>query len=142
MLMSVRQYHLKEHPIPNGYQIYAELLEVKGITSKKKHARRFAKANRKWLELEADPHNEYDKNAIEVVGCWESLFGIKRRSIGFVPKEVSKLIAEKGFSDRVLPRLYKTYLGDSGFVEVEFQLLGPKGEKDAFSKERIIVDDQ
>lgn len=129
----MREYHLQEHEIPEGFQIFEERLEVAGMSFRKTDAISFAKSSNIWLELERDIGNKYDKNAIKVVGCSKGFFGVKRRFIGYVPKYVSELIVTNRFWGLVKPRLLKTYVGNGDFVEVLFQLLGPKGKKYEYS---------
>lgn len=129
----MREYHLQDQEIPEGFQIFEDRLEVAGVSFRKADATSFAKSGTKWLELERDIGNKHDKNAIKVVGCSKGFFGTKRRFIGYVPKDVSKLVVANGFWGQVQPRLLKTYVGSGGFVEILFQLLGPKGKKYEYS---------
>jgi hypothetical protein len=122
-------YHLDDQPIPPGLQIFEERLEVSGVRFRREDATALAEATGAWLELEADENNQYDKYAIKVIGCLPGMSTSDRRFIGYVPKEVSAAIANSGFSGQVRARLLMTYVGDSGFVEILFQLLGPKGQK-------------
>lgn len=47
------------------------------------------------LELEREPKNEYDADAIAVMGLWKDSSGKSHRArIGYVPHETSKLIAK------------------------------------------------
>lgn len=130
--MSAQKYHLDEQEIPDGFQIFEERLEVTGVSFRKEDAAAFATAKEGWLELERDPGNKHDPNAIKVNGCNKGFFGTKRRFIGYVPREVSRAIVEGGYWGQVRPRLLKTYVGDRGFVEILFQLLGPRGKKYEF----------
>jgi hypothetical protein len=130
--MAKSNYHLQEQEIPEGFQIFEARLEVAGIPFRKDDAVAFAASKNSWLELERETDNKYDKNAIKVIGCSKGFFGTKRRFIGYVPKDVSKNVIERGFWGKVQPRLLKTYIGDSGFVEILFQILGPKGQKYQF----------
>ena len=130
--MSTRNYHLGEQEIPDGLQIFEERLEVAGVSFRKDDATAFATTKDGWLELERELGNKYDPNAIKVIGCNKGFFGIKRRFIGYVPKEISRLIVEGKYLDQIHPRLLKTYIGDRGFVEILFQILGPKGKKFEF----------
>ncbi len=129
----MREYHLQDHEIPEGFQIFEERLEVAGVSFRKTDAISFAKSSNTWLELERDIGNKHDKNAIKVVGCSKGFFGTKRRFIGYVPKDVSELVVTNGFWGQVKPRLLKTYVGSGDFVEILFQLLGPKGKKYEYS---------
>lgn len=124
--MSKRKYHLNEQDIPEGFQIFEDRLEVAGVSFRKEDAAAFAGAKDVWLELEREPGNKYDINAIKVIGCSKGFFGTKRRFIGYVPKEVSRVIVEGGYCGQIRPRLLKTYVGNQGYVEILFQILGPK----------------
>lgn len=130
--MSTRNYHLGEEEIPDGFQIFEERLEVAGVSFRKEDAAAFATVRDGWLEIERDAGNKHDSNAIKVIGCNKGFFGTKRRFIGYVPKEVSRAIVEGGYLSQIRPRLLKTYAGDRGFVEILFQILGPKGKKYEF----------
>lgn len=135
--MSTRSYHLGEQEIPDGFQILEERLEVAGVSFQKEDAAAFASATGGWLELERDLGNKHDRNAIKVIGCNKGFFGTKRRFIGYVPKEVSQAIVEGGYLGQIRPRLLKTYVGDRGFVEILFQVIGPKGKKYEFRQTNV-----
>ncbi len=135
--MSTGKYHLDKQEIPEGFQIFEERLEVAGVGFRREDAAAFATAKENWLEFERDPENEHDQNAIKVIGCNKGFFGTKRRFIGYVPKEIARTIVEGGYWGQVRPRLLKTYVGDQGFVEILFQVLGPKGKKKEFRDKTI-----
>ncbi len=103
--------------------------KLRGVSFRKADAASFVKAGKKWLELERENGNKHDKNAIKVIGCSKGFFGTKRRFIGYLPKEVSKLVVNNGFWGQIQPRLLKTHTGGGGFIEILIQLLGPKGKK-------------
>jgi hypothetical protein len=92
--------------IPKGYQIYEDRLTPAGISFRKDDAAAFARSADGWLELELEPEpsNKHDKNAI-------------------------KVILGRGFLPLVRPRLINTYIGRDGYIEILFQILGPKGRK-------------
>lgn len=125
-----RKYHLGEQPIPEGFEIFEERLDIAGIRFRKDDARAFAQSGAGWLEFERDAANKHDSNAIRIIGCTKGLiFGTSRRFLGYVPSKVAKAIVHGGYWGQVQPRLLKTWVGDTGFVEILFQLLGPKGKK-------------
>ena len=96
--MVTKKYHLQEQSIPDGFEIFEDTLEVAGIQFRKNDAIAFAeKSDEGWLEFERDQNNQYDKNAIKLIGCHKSMFGESRRFIGYVLKEISQLIIEGGF---------------------------------------------
>lgn len=130
----MKKYHLKDQEIPEGFQIFESRLEVEGTSFRREDATSFAESSTQWLELERDIGNKHDKNAIKVIGCSKGFFfGTKRRFIGYIPKDVSKLVVGNGFWGQVQPRLLKTYVGSRGFIEILFQLLGPKSKKFKYS---------
>jgi hypothetical protein len=123
-----KEYHLSEQPIPDDFQIFEDRLDIAGIQHRKIDAVKFISSKEQWLEFERDEKNKFDLNAIKVKGCTKGLFGTKKRFVGFVPSDVASRIVYFGIEE-CKPRLLKTYLGDSGFVEIKFQVIGPKGKK-------------
>lgn len=123
-----KKYHLNEHPLPAGFRIYFDSVPVMGVTMRKVEATTFCKAQGRQLVLEREPDNRHDPNAIKVIGSWKGWFRRKSRLLGYVPAEMAAKLVETGVAPKVLPRLKKTYLGDDGFVEIEFQIIGPKQE--------------
>lgn len=134
--MTTAQYHLQEQEIPEGMQIFEERIEVAGVSHRRQDAVSFAKAKNIWLEFERDQENQYDKNAIKMIGCSKGFFGTKRRFIGYVPKDFATNIVENDFLSQTKPRLLKTYIGDNGYVEILFQLLGSKGKKSEYTSKK------
>ena len=82
----------------------------------------FAQGSNHSIELEADPANEHDSNAIKVIGVSSG----RRYHIGFLPAGDAKTIVSRGYLDKVLPRLKKIYLSDSGWLEIEYDVVIPK----------------
>ena len=130
--MTIRKYHLQEQQIPDGFQIFEDRLEVAGVAFRKSEAASFANSKNLWLELQREEGNPQDRNALKVIGCSKGFLGTKRRFIGYVPKDTAKKIVEGDFLTQIRPRLLKTYIGDSGFVEILFQILGPRGRRFQF----------
>lgn len=120
-----RKYHSKEQKIPAGFQIYDEL-EVAGIQHRRDVAATFVNQTNQWLEFEGEPLNKFDEYAIKVLGCYQHNNEIIKLHVGYVPANIAKQINTFSINECV-PRLAKTYIGESGYVEIEFQVLGPKG---------------
>lgn len=53
------------------------------------------------IELELEPNNAFDKNAIKAIGLVKKMFGTKRYFIGYVPAEIAAFIYKKGFQNKV-----------------------------------------
>jgi len=134
--MSRRKYHLAEQPIPSGFQIFEARLDVAGVGYRKKAARAFATSKHVWLELERETRLKDHPHAIRIIGCSKGLFRTRRRFVGYVPSKVAHAIAEGAYWGQVRSRLLKTWVGDRGYVEILFQLLGPKGKKRDYDKLR------
>lgn len=126
-----KKYHLASQPIPEGFQIYEDRLEVMGVVPNKATALPFCRAKEQALELQLDPSNSHDRDAIMVIGKWPALFRKRREKIGHVPRDVAKRLADAEVAHLVAARLLKTYAGDDDFVEVLFQIIGPA---DAFAR--------
>ncbi|WP_299478120.1 HIRAN domain-containing protein [uncultured Roseibium sp.] len=96
------------------------------MNGRKANATEFCKASGQSLALVPEPTNKHDGNAIIVLGEWKGWFRRKRKVLGYVPAETAATLAKSGNVAYVQPRLLKTYLGTDGFVEIEFQIIGPK----------------
>jgi hypothetical protein len=131
--VAIRKHHLQSQPIPEGYQIFEDQIPVAGIDRRRAAAKHFIQGREQALELEREPTNPKDTNAIRVMACHRGWFLRRRRMIGYLPRSIAEQVVEGGFWGKLKPRLAMTYLNDAGFVEVVFQLLGPKGEKYGFS---------
>ncbi|CAN5797066.1 hypothetical protein BH23GEM9_BH23GEM9_16050 [soil metagenome] len=121
--MTARQYHLQ--PLPSGVRIYADREAVAGLSYRLRAALRFARGREQHLTLQAEPANQHDANAVQVWGHWKGWWLRHSAMLGYVPRETARVIAEGGFLTDLKPRLLKTYIGENGFVEVLFQLIGP-----------------
>jgi hypothetical protein len=108
-------------------EIYNEDVEVSGIQYRLSDAIAFAKGNHHRLLLQRDPQNEYDRNAIMVIGISAGWVLAKSRFIGYIPKAIAAHIARKGLSDKLEPRLRNVYVSkDWDYVAIRFDLVGPK----------------
>jgi len=114
-------------PIPKDYQIFSGS-EVAGVTFRKDDALRFARGSNQELRLEREPNNTHDKNAIKVIGRSSG----RDYFIGYVPKEIAAQIIETELFNRVKPRLMRIYEGTENYLEIHFQIIGPKVDKKQF----------
>lgn len=123
-----KKYHLKEQKIPRGFQIWLgkDGVEVAGIQFRRDAATEFVTQENHWLEFEAEPSNNFDEHAIKILGCYRENEEIVKLHIGYVPTGLSKKITLFPIQ-KCTPRLFKTYIGKSGYVEIQFQVLASKG---------------
>jgi hypothetical protein len=117
-------------PIPTGYQIYAQNLPVAGIQHRKNEAIRFARSSNQELSLQREPSNEFDKNAIKLIG----MSGSNQFFIGYLPKELSAQIIGTGMFDSVKARLGRIYISNNDYLDIQYQVIGPKVDKKKFDE--------
>jgi hypothetical protein len=113
-------------PIPKGSKILCGGVDVAGIQHCRDDAIAFIKGKDQRLEIDREPKNKFDPNAIAVFGITKGFFGSKRRKIGYIPAEIAKSIAAESAFSSISPRLRQVRLGDDGFCAVELDLIGPK----------------
>ena len=116
-------------PIPDGYQIYVSRLEIAGIHYRKDEALKFAVGNYQTIAFERDQNNKHDPNAIKIIGTSKGLIFTSSKILGYVPKEVSKQIVGSDLFSAIKPRLKRIYVSDKGFIDIQWQLIGPKETK-------------
>lgn len=139
--MPMKDDHLHQMPIPADLQIFEERQQVVDVHHRQAEAMRFARAKNKWLELEREPDNKHDANAIKVIGCSKWWFFKERQHIGYVERDVAREIVQGGWWGRVQPRLLKAHVSAQGPIEIWFQLLGPKGLKRSYDRIGLISAD-
>lgn len=134
--MSKAVYHLNDHPIPEGFQLYQDRIPVAGLFARKAAGIAFCRGREKRLRFEPDPTNVHDQNAIKVMGSWKGWFSRKEVHLGFVPAEEAATIGKLDLAEKIQPRLLKTYDGTDDFVEIEFQIMGPKDYAKSYKSAR------
>ncbi|MBI2816196.1 MAG: HIRAN domain-containing protein [Acidobacteria bacterium] len=90
-------------PRPQGLpRIVLGDVKVAGTSRRQKELVRYAYGTGQAIELEPEPNNEFDSNAIKVVGCWTDLSGKNcREQLGYVPKEMAAVIAHDLSGSRI-----------------------------------------
>lgn len=121
-----KAYHLDRFPIPDGHCLYFERLDLPIHASQKRACLRFCRGRAPHLSLAPEPSNPHHHNAIRVIGEWTGLSGAKREHIGYVERDIADRIARSGLASVIAPRLLKTYVGTEDFVEITYQIVGPK----------------
>nr|WP_249185864.1 HIRAN domain-containing protein [Burkholderia ambifaria] len=120
-------------PIPKGFQIFAGHgvgISVVGIQYRRRDALRFAAGSDQALLFEREPHNPQDPNAIKVIGVCRS----SRDFIGYVPRDLASQLVESELTEIVQPRLISIWCSGGGYVDIAFQIVGPKERKIDFDR--------
>lgn len=114
--------------IPDGYRVYVPKTLVSGSHYRHHQVEELFGFEQPHIQLVAEPTNEHDPNAIKVLAS-------NRRSgsqihVGYVPAKLAKKITRSGMIRELHPRLRMVEAG--GFVNVEFDICGPKSGMAAF----------
>lgn len=120
-----KAYHIAGNPLPVGYKILVEFAEVAGVHHRRENGVAFCRASGQSLDWEREPDNPHDANAIAIYGCWRTWLGPRRVKIGYVARDLAANLASASLVE-LLPRLHKTYLGADDYLDITYQVIGPK----------------
>lgn len=124
--MSANQYF--KVPIPTGYRIFFEEMEISGVSFRKSEAIKAFSGKQVSLAIEPEPDNKKDQNALKVVALKKGFFSTKKLHIGYVPKAIAKIITTKNLNNELLPRPKEFWIGDKGGIKISIDILGLKTE--------------
>lgn len=119
--------------IPDGYRIYEREFPIAGIQHHRKDFIGIMRKGNMTFGMEKDPANRFDPNAVRVVAARKTLFGNKKRTIGYIPAEIASQIADSKLFSKLMMRPKAFYIGDNGYVDFKVDLLGPKEDHDAYA---------
>lgn len=83
------------------------------------------------LELEREPRNQHDPNAIKIIGVVQGWFFKRRYHIGYVPADMSRKLVLGKFWPNVAANLRLVEARE--YINVKFDLLGPSGRKKEYT---------
>ena len=112
-----------------NHQIYFSQFEVAGVFYRRTSLREWSKLKNVYLQLQPEPTNTHDSNAIMVLGCGDGVLSRQSFHIGYLPKEMAAHIARKNALRQLSPRLRMVNIQ---YHRVVMELTGPKGQKKAF----------
>lgn len=112
-------------PIPKGYQIYINNPAIAGLSYRKEDALKWASADNQDIQLERESGNQHDSNAIKVIGTTKK----NNYFLGYLPKELAENLVETETFDIVKARLIRIYVSETGFIDIQYQVIGPKTHK-------------
>lgn len=121
-----RRYHLQDNPIPEGYKILIERVDVKGVENYAAAAIGFINGENQSLQLAHEPANKFDKNAVMVIGSWWEHGERQGGKLGYLPRKCAEYLVSSPHAKYVAPRLWKTFISESFYIEIGIQLLSPK----------------
>lgn len=130
------------HQPPGDWVIFSGLLEIAISARLRDAASTFADLagaaeRRGWyyaVELVPEPTNEFDPNAVAVVGIaeWKGLFGprrVNREKIGYLHREDAAEVTKELISPGrpYGAELYSIYRSRRGYLDIKVLVLGPPG---------------
>ncbi len=122
---------------PSHMKILQQRVETAGIHHRAADARRFIDSGgERRLDLEPEPTNLHDPNAIKVIG----VTGGWRIHIGYVPADLARSIVDGQMWPDVFADLRMVDSGD--YVHVVFDLCVPKGSGERKPKNTIPDDEK
>lgn len=119
--------------IPSNYQILFSI-EVAGVHHRIEAAQHFMDGQNHSISLERELNNIHDKNAIKINGT----NGLKSVHIGYVPKDLAKILVDGQWLDKINTRLMYAWVGYQN-ATVEVQILGPKEDVKKYKKHSQIT---
>ena len=123
---------------PEGLQIYESYIEPAGAYWKNPNVLKFIQGGaNSSLELEREPKNKYDPNAIRIIGVVRGWIYTGRYHIGYVAKEIARKLVMGSFWPNVAANLRRVTVNDEGYIHINFDLLGPTGRKKEYTSLNI-----
>lgn len=130
--MAIHIYGTRERP-PGNWRVLGRGLkfDVAGVQYRKADAERFVRGAAKcdskelpWgVSVEREPQNSVDANAIKVFGWWteKGWFGSVRQQahVGYYPAWLAAEIATDCPTAPIAAEVYKLYIGDGGYIDIE-----------------------
>ena len=120
--------------IPDGYRIFEKEFSIAGAHHHKKDFFKVVKKGDVEFRMQTEPQNKHDPNAIAIFGARKSFFGQIDKKIGYIPAEIASQLADAGVSDQIILRPKALYISDDSFIDMKFDLLGPKESYKQYSE--------
>jgi hypothetical protein len=123
-----------DEKIPEGFAIFLKNSFITGIQYRREDVIKFIHSGEIGLALEQEPDNPEDKNAIKIIGK----SGADKYFLGYLSRDYSKQINDSGLFEKIFPRLLRVYHGKDDFVDITFQIIGPKSLKEDFNLYKVL----
>jgi hypothetical protein len=114
--------------LPPDYSIFIKNSQITGISYRREDVIKFIHSEGLCLALELEPSNTMDINAIKLIGKTDGADYL----LGYIARGYAQQIADSGMFQQLLPRLMRVYQGKDDYVDITFQILGPKDLKEKF----------
>ncbi len=121
----MREYYSIE--IPDEFRIFEQEFRLAGIQHYKvDFLKLIKKRNEIHYHLEPQPDNPKDKNALQVRGVRDKVFGKLNVCIGYIPADIASHISDAKIVSELILRPKRFYINAQEEIEFTFDLLGPK----------------
>ena len=114
-----------DNSLPNETVMFRDEEEVVGVNHRLAAALSFANGENPELEFKRDPSNSADPNAIKIIGHY-TLRGLRKSAhIGFVSKDVARLIVVYADDQMLYPNLKVIWQGDDNkkYLLIKYDIL-------------------
>ena len=125
--------HVNQHAPKGLARKLKEYVEVAGVTYEGRQAtlQAFIDGSARRIELVRDPDNEFDPNAVRVVGAWTGLGGDEQTGLlGWLPKEVAAELAAKHQNvptSATVETMFRARVGKSAGLRID--VWGPRRKR-------------
>lgn len=119
--------------IPEGCRVFEREFPVAGVQHHKENFFKIVKKGNVEFWMQPEPSNPHDPNALAILGSRKSFFGRMEKKIGYVPAEIASQLGDAKVSDKVVLRPKALYISDDGYIDLKFDLLGPKDLYEQYS---------
>lgn len=111
--------------VPLGMRIaYAEV-DVAGVAHRKEGALRFCYAASQRLKLKRDDTNTHDRNAIQVIGCFQDGGMHHYTTLGYLPAKLAAAIVTEGATSVPDVLLNRVWISSDGFIRIVCDVIQP-----------------
>jgi hypothetical protein len=104
-MSNARYFFPSYEPPPDGYGYFDKYSPVAGCNHYREDAAAFVASGSRQIELDREPDNPHDGNAIRVLGCTKGILFTKRRHIGCIRAETAEIIAKYSLFPHLRTRL-------------------------------------
>ena len=130
--------HYFKPKMPKGYRIFFNTFDVALANEYAHQIERLVGSKNVTLQLEAQPKNEYDPNAILIMGRKKGLIWSSTLVLGYLPKYIAKEVSEKKLTNLLIPRPQEMWEGDRGGFKFTVDLVGTREAYNKFDTEKIL----
>ncbi|GEM_PF-4362066 len=110
---------------PDNYQTFFRESPIGDIQDFKQEALKAFDETFVACHIEHEQKNKNEKYALKIMVTTQKGETTKSYHIGHIGKEKSKFIVSNDLTEKVIPRIVNVFIGDSGYVDARYDIIGP-----------------